>query len=397
MRNHIKKLMVLLIAVAVFAGACDGADVDGSDGADPEPEQEVDEAGEELALEAVVRRAVEDFELPGAVVQIRVDGEPSSTAAAGVADLESQRALVEEDRFRIYSVTKAVTAIVVLQLAEEGALSLDDTLADLLPAEVVGGVSNADRVTVRQLLAHTSGVPDHLDTVPPGAELPPFIGEYLGQVESGEWRWYSPQELVDFSSQFDPPFSPGEGVAYSNTGYVLAGLVIETVTGNELGEEMEARVLEPLGLADTYLESQTTPNDYVVGHQLVGDGAPVGLAGSNSSFAWAAGGLISTVDDFGRLADAIFTGELLSEESLAEMLTFRTGERPGIGYGMGLYLVDTPWGELQMVEGGAFGFTATGFRFPEDDTTVVGLFNVNDAQPAFEFVTAASRELVSER
>ncbi len=394
----------LLMAGALMAAACGddqgpSADTDFGPSGDAGEEAVEDEdfvaAIDEFALDAVARRVVRDHELPGAALQIRVDGQKPTTAAAGVADLETQRELTDVDQFRIYSVTKAVTAIVSLQLAEEGALSLDDTAADLLPASVVSGVPNAELMTVRQLLSHSSGAADYLDTVRPGEELPAFVGELFAQAQSGSWHWYSPQELIDFSSQFDPTFPPGESVAYSNTGYVMLGLIIEATTGNNLDDEMKARVFEPLGLSATYLETKNSPNDYVTGYHVVGDGPLASLTGSNASFAWAAGGVISNIHDFGRLADAIFEGELLTPESHDEMLTFTPGTKEGVAYGMGIYQVDTPWGSLELVEGGAAGFTASAFRFPEENATIVGLFNRNEAQAAFGFVVEAGLELIS--
>jgi len=107
----------------------------------------------------------------------------------------------------------------------------------------------------------------------------------------------------------------------------MLGLVIEAATGNKLEDEMNTRVFQPLGLTSAYLETTTTPNDYVQGYQTVGEDQLVSVAGSNSSFAWAAGGIISNIHDLGRLADAIFAGELLAADSYEEMFTFVADSR----------------------------------------------------------------------
>jgi len=355
-------------------------------------EEELDQA----ALDDVAQQVVEQFELPGTALQIRRDGDEPTTAVAGVANLETQQALTADDQLRIYSVTKAVTAVIVLQLADEGTLALDDPITDWLPPSVIGRIPNSDQMTVRHLLNHSSGVADHHDTIRPGEQQPAFTGELFAQAQTGEYHWYTPQELIDFSSQFEPPFAPGEGTGYSNTGYVILGLIVESATGNALEDEIETRVAGPLGLTSTYLETPATANDYAPGYQLVGEGQLLSVAGSNSSFAWAAGGLIANIHDLGRLTDALFAGELLSPEAHETMFTFTPDSNNDIvEWGMGVYRLDTKWGAIDVAEGGAAGYSAIAFRFPDHDATILGMFNRNDAAPAFEFAVERSLELIA--
>lgn len=120
------------------------------------------------------------------------------------------------------------------------------------------------------------------------------------------------------------------------------------------------------------------------------------MAGSNSSFAWAAGGIISNIHDFGRLVDALYAGDLLTPESHEVMFTFTPGSsNEAVGYGMGVYQVETPWGLLELIEGGAAGHTASAFRFPDQNATVVGLFNRNDASSGFQAAVEKSLELIA--
>jgi D-alanyl-D-alanine carboxypeptidase len=312
-----------------------------------------------------------------------------------MANVDSQQALADTDQLRIYSVTKAVTAVIVLQLAEEGVLELDDPVTEWLPPSVIGDVPNSDQMTIRHLLTHSSGAADYFDTILPGEQQPAFVGELLGQAQTGEFHWYTPQELVDYSTQFEPAFAPGAGTDYSNTGYVMLGLIIEAATGKPVEEEMTARVLEPLGLTATYLETPDTANDYIPGYLELGPGQLVSVAGSNASFAWAAGGLISTIHDFGRLTDALFGGELLTPESHRTMFTFAPGSSADIvQWGMGVYQLDSRWGPVYVTEGGAPGYAATAFRFPDQSTTILGMFNRSDTLPAFEAAVERSLELL---
>lgn len=238
----------------------------------PEPTADSNSAVDQVSLDEVARQVVTDFEVPGAVIQVRIDGQQPTTSVAGLADIDTQQVLTETDQLRIYSVTKGVTALIVLQLAEDGILSLDDAVTDWLGESVVGDVPNSSQMTIRHLLSHSSGTADYLDSIRPGDEMPPFVGELFAQAQTGEYHWYSPQELIDFSTQFDSPFPPGEGTAYSNTGYVMLGLLIESATGNNLEDEMNTRIFKPLGLTSTYLETPTSANDYVAGYQQVGPG-----------------------------------------------------------------------------------------------------------------------------
>ena len=358
----------------------------------PEP-TEVDRAARDDAavdpddLVDSVRRSIDEFGVPGGIVQVRVDGEDPTTAVAGVADIETQQPLADTDQLRAYSVTKTVTALIALQLVDEGVLTLDQTVDEWLPDSVVGDVPHSSQMTIRQLLTHTSGTADYHDATNPGDEIPPFVGDLFAQAEAGEFHWYTPEELIAYSTRFAPTFPPGEGAAYSNTGYVMLGLVIEAATGNAVEDEMNTRVFQPLSLTSTYLETRSTPNDYVAGYQTVGDDQLFSVAGSNSSFAWAAGGIITTVHDLGRLAEAVFTGELLTDDSYDEMFDFIADPlREDRDYGMGVFRVRTPAGSIHVISGGAGGYTATGIRIEDAGITIVGMFNRNDADVALEAI-----------
>ncbi|GAA3042879.1 serine hydrolase domain-containing protein [Streptosporangium longisporum] len=221
---------------------------------------------------------------PGAVVHVRDDGRIRE-AAAGFADLATRTPMRVDHRFRIASVTKTFTAAIVLQLVRERRLTLGDTLGKLLPGVLPG----ADGVTVEQLLTHTSGIPDYLTDSR-------FTDAVVDRgLHTRDWP---PSELLGYGGK------PGKrGVnRYSNSNFILLGLVIEKVTGKSYSEALSERITGPLRLRDTELPRELLPQRLARGRQ--GDGP--GSTTVSSSIFWAAGGLVSTTRDVGALYEAIF-------------------------------------------------------------------------------------------
>ncbi|WP_234332592.1 serine hydrolase [Streptomyces sp. NRRL S-87] len=191
-------------------------------------------------LEAALERTVADG-FPGVVAYTR-RGERESRLAAGLADRASGERARPDQRFRIASNTKAFVSTVLLQLEGEGRLSLDDSVERWLPGVVRGAGNDGRAVTVRQLLNHTSGIYDPTDE-------PEFFAPYL---ERHEWGYvYTPREVIARAVRHAPYFAPGKSFRYSNTNYLLAGLVVEAVTGRGAPSEIRRRILAPLGLEHT--------------------------------------------------------------------------------------------------------------------------------------------------
>jgi D-alanyl-D-alanine carboxypeptidase len=337
--------------------------------ASPTPEQALTPADLQSVLEARVARG------PGGMVAYtRIDSQAPVFAAAGQADRERGTAMAATDRFRIYSITKTFTALVVLQLVDEGRLSLDDRLVDLLPDPAVARLPFADRITVRQLLNHTSGAYDYLD------DESPFLADaFFGPAADGSKVW-TPAELLAYAdgARHGPYFAPGDGVHYSNTGYILLGLIVERVTGHTYAEELQRRVIAPLGLRETTLDDQRfqeAPDRYVPGYFPAPGGEVLNLAGTNASWAWAAGGIISSAADLARFADALFTGALLSPESGLRMFTFQDHGAGELTFGFGVLRVDTPAGRIFGTDGDSGGYSAMLARVPEAHMTAVILQN----------------------
>jgi D-alanyl-D-alanine carboxypeptidase len=312
-----------------------------------------------------------DRGLVGLALRVERDGEVLFDGAAGLASREADTPLTPSDQFRIYSVTKTFTAVLILQLVDDGVLSLDDPVTDWLDDPVVARIPNIDQVTLRQLLTHTSGIYDYFDE-----DSPFWQDAYLG--EDADWsRVWTPMELVAYAdgARHEPYFAPGEGVHYSNTGYILLGLVVEEASGQSFGERLQQQILDPLGLADTvFAADEGVPAGTVDGYQMIG-GELVNVSATHLSAQWAEGGLVSTTRDLARFADALFGGELVTAASLKEMLTFAPSERPGIAWGMGIARMQTPGGEVIGMGGSGPGFAARMFRQPDTELTLVLLTN----------------------
>jgi D-alanyl-D-alanine carboxypeptidase len=279
---------------------------------------------------------------PGAAARVRQDHRVTQ-AASGLADLRTGRRMRPGLHYRVGSVTKPFVATVVLQLVAEGRLSLSDTVERWLP----GILPYGDQVTIRQLLNHTSGVPDN--------SLEPLVILYT--APHGRARAWTPRQLVALIADRPPDFPPGTAWSYSNTGYVLAGMIVEAATGHTLGQELTRRIFRPLRLHDTFFPINRPdipgPNPRGYSLPLVDEAGPLlDFTVYNPSLAWGAGNLISDLADLERFFRALLRGRLLPPRLLAQMTTPVDTGLPGYGYGLGLEMIDTPSGRL-LGHGGA--------------------------------------------
>jgi D-alanyl-D-alanine carboxypeptidase len=265
-------------------------------------------------LDAMVTAGV-----PGVVLTVR-DGERSWRAEAGVADLDTGAPLPRNGRFRIASLTKQLVATVVLQLWNQGRLAPEDTLGELLPGLVPG----AEGVRVEQLLHNTSGLADYV-------AAPEFAdpAEYV-------WNRYTPEELVGLADELGHG-TPG-GWGYSNTNFILLGMIIERVTGDDLADQLRNRVFRPAGMHATELPRHPfVRGPHASGHYRIGAGPRVELTELNPSFAWAAYGAVSTAEDLHRFQSALAGGRLLPAALAERMRTdaVETGNPAWPRYGLG--------------------------------------------------------------
>ncbi|WP_404952851.1 serine hydrolase domain-containing protein [Streptomyces sp. 147326] len=316
------------------------------------------ETSSRSAVQEVLDRAVSESGLPGMVAEVQ-DGAGRWFGAAGVADTATGRARLPQEQFRIGSATKTFTATLLLQLAAERRLGLDDTVEQWLPGLVRGNGNDGGGVTLRQLLGMTSGLFNY-------AQDESLTSRHYGPAFL-EHRYdrFRPEELVEVAMSHAPDFAPGEGWTYSNTGYILSGLVIEKVTGRSCADELEQRIVRPLGLTGTYLPGDdqhelSGPHTrlYSKNHLPAPDAEIHDVTELNASFAWTAGGMVSTVGDLNRFFGALLGGRLLPPAQQEEMFTvFPTPEGkwiPHTSYGLAVASVELSCGERVWGMGGAF-------------------------------------------
>jgi D-alanyl-D-alanine carboxypeptidase len=297
-----------LAAVTAQTLSCDAPLAGGEDtGSDPRPtlQDELDRA----------TRSVDG----GAVVALGRPGGAVRYCAAGRADTAGSP-LLTDDVFRIASVSKTFVAVLVMQLVEEGRLTLETQVTDVLPE-----LTTAEGISVRQLLNHTSGLADYYDAS-------------FEQAVRQDWdRTWTVAEVMERVSREARDFTPpGAKHRYSNTNYMVAGMIVEEITGRPLADTLRARITEPLGMTRTAL-APDGPEPVTGFSPALPDGSTESVTyRSMESSAGAAGGIVSTAPDLVTFATALVEGQLVSPASYAEMTDF-VDVGNGNGAGLGLF------------------------------------------------------------
>ena len=294
----------------------------------------VNEAELQIELNDLVALGV-----PGVVLLVR-DNDQSVVLTAGVSDLEAQTPMSPDATFRVASLTKPYTASIVMQLVAEGTLQLDDNVEQWLP----GIVNDADRITIRDLLGHTSGVADYFDD--PAVLQPYYEGDY-------EHVW-TPQQLVEIADHLGASFKPGTDWKYSNTNYAIVGLIIEQATGHTLGEEMQTRIFDELGLVNTTFATDTRLDPQIAHGYLMGDGDPIDTTGI-FPVPYGAGNIVSDAADTATFYGALFGGEVVEPALLDEMK--QINPKADIPYGLGVMTEELPCGVAYGHDGGYAGYS----------------------------------------
>ncbi|MFD9795585.1 serine hydrolase domain-containing protein [Streptomyces sp. NPDC059070] len=309
----------------------------------------------------VTQRALEAAVAAGSpgVVAVAQDGGRVWSGNAGVADLRTGRQRQAEDRFRIGSITKSFVATVLLQLEAEGRLSLDDTVEHWLPGVVSGNGNDGSGITLRQLLNHTSGLYDYTEDAALQRKI--FTTEFL----THRYDTYSADQLAAIAMAHRPDFAPGTSWKYSNTNFVLAGMVIEKATGHSYAAEIDRRVLRPLNLRSTSLPGTDSrmPRPSGRAYSKLSEqttGRTYDVTALNPSMAGSAGEMVSDSGDLNRFYRALLTGRLLPQRQLKEMMTtVAVPGHPEGGYGLGLMARTLPCGvEVWGHDGGIHGSTS---------------------------------------
>jgi D-alanyl-D-alanine carboxypeptidase len=336
-------------AYAFAAGAGSGQEVSGQ-AVSSQPPAGLQQAADQLVADGV----------PGVIIMTR-RGQQVSNVVAGLADKATGQPMQPQDKVRIGSITKTFVATVVLQLAAERRLSLNDSVQKWLPGVITGHGYHPAQITIRQLLQQTSGIQDY-------TSAPGFL------TEANLAKTWQPQQLVDIALRLGPPV---HGWLYSDTNYILLGMIIQKVTGRSPVTEISRRILVPLGLHDTSfpLTSKQIPAPYA--HGYYGSLDVTNLV--SPSIAWTAGAMISTVDDVARFYRALLDGRLLppaqQRELLAAIPVNDTGELFAEHYGLGIYSVQLSCGTAWGHDGGIIGFKTFAYTSPDGNRQAVIVYN----------------------
>jgi D-alanyl-D-alanine carboxypeptidase len=405
--------LILTLPFALLAcGDDDDDNDDNDDAADDDAADDDDSAADDDATDDDDDNDDDDEPSPDAAIQTMLDeyvhftGEPAVSLMYQGADLETHklvsgfadqitnRQMEPGMPFRVGSNTKPFVAAIVMQLVDEGEIDLDAAMTEYLPQ-----YPQWSNVSVRQLLNMKSGIPDYL------------LDEtfwLVAMVQIGQPM--TPERAISFVADDEMWFEPGSACEYDNTNFMLLGMIISEVTGNSVAQELRERIVEPLGMADTYMDTtlNETDNlvhgyaDAVLSGPLVGIETEIMLMIFNMlppemivegyrfdgtyllhpSLFGAAGALVAPPESLATFARELFTGNLVSQESLDEMMVFEQCELLGgyVDYGLGVMRDDTEYGFAYGHDGLHFGYYAATYYVPEIDVTYSHLHNFVPAQ-----------------
>jgi D-alanyl-D-alanine carboxypeptidase len=302
------------------------------------------------------------------------DGTTTAVMTSGVPNRTDGDSIGKNDRVRIGSVTKTFTASLVLQLVAEGKIDLDAPIEQYLPGLLHGsgidgrGIDGSgidgSAITVRQLLQHRSGLPEFAGE--PGAD------EWIAANED---RTLTPSAAVAIALGKPAQFVPGTSFVYTNTNYIVLGMLVESVTGRSYADELQSRILDPLDLEDTYLPpagERDIRGDHLTGYQDL-DGGLTDVSRTEPSIPWSAGAMVSTGTDLNVFWRALLDGQVVPAEQLAEMTTPQGAatEAEGSGYGLGVGATELPCGVTYIGHsGGIYGYYTLSGATPDRAFTV---------------------------
>ncbi|MDQ0643460.1 serine hydrolase domain-containing protein [Microbacterium murale] len=331
-------------------------------------------------LQAALDDTMAEYDVPGAAVGVWIPGEGTWTAAAGLADIENDEPVDLDMMWPLRSVTKSYTVTLLLQLVDEGEVSLDDTIG-----QYVDGVTAGDEITLRELAEMSSGNADYTND--------DFLAAFTADPET----IFTLDQLNGFMLGTPAQFAPGTEKVYTNANTNLLGAVIEEVTGQGFAEVLDERILAPLGQNDTryIVDAADWTEPHAVGYAPEGDS--LASQPRNLSIFGPAGSMITTLDDARVWGQALATGTFLQPETQAER---QDGAPLDVGppygmYALGIGETDGWWGH----NGEGLGFTAAVFHHPDSGATVVAFMNesnlANKAHPADQMFRRVAKILTT--
>ncbi|WP_327070114.1 beta-lactamase family protein [Kitasatospora sp. NBC_01250] len=337
-----------------------------------------DQPGTEAGrLDSAIQQALQQTGVPGAIVGLWQPGQPDYVRTFGYADSATKTPMSTDLHMRLGSETKTFTATAVLQLVDQGKVGLDDPIS-----KYVSGVPNGDNITLRQLLEMRSGLfPYTSDST--------FINKFLANP-TAPW---TPEQLVALGFAHPNLFAPGSQFLYDNSNYILLGLVVEKVSGQDLAGYLHDHVTGPAGLSNTYLASGTALADpHAQGYTVQ---TPTGQEAISTnwdpSWAWAAGAEVSTLNDLHKWAVDVATGTLLGNAVQAQRTNFIpvNSANPQAGYGLGLVDISGWIGH----NGSLPGYESVAVYLPSQQATLVVLINSDITYQGYEPSTVIAKAI----
>jgi len=380
--NHF--VLALSLFVCLVVSACSSA---GTPPTQATPTVEVPAFA--AKLQPLLEAKMQQLHVPGAIIYVDDPGQGSWTSTLGTSDLVTKAPMNVNSYMRIGSITKTFTATIILQLVDEGKLRLEDPVAKYLPQ-----VPNGANITIRELLNMTSGLFNYSND--------------QGFQQADPSRVWDPKELVAIAFRHRPYFAPGQGLHYTNTNYILLGMLIEQIPGMPVEKAFQQRIFTPLGMESSSFPPLASsaipdphPHGYVLAETLGRAGAPLDVTDFNASWAWTAGSVISTLHDLKIWARALATGQLLSAATQKERLNWvpmAGGSWIGhdtVAYGLGM----ADFGGVIGHNGQIAGFQSFMGYQPQKGATIVVLTNLyaalDGSSPADDLEKVIQKELLA--
>ena len=310
---------------------------------------------------------------PAALAAVTDSKGESAGVAVGKGSLEAGQAPPLDGEVRIGSNTKTFVAVVVMQMVQEGKVGLDEPIETYLPGLIKGEGIDGSRITVRQLLQHTSGLPEHTDY---------YFSSNAAALENIQ-HYILARDLLDVALSKPAAFEPGTQWSYSNTNYIVLGMLIERVSQRPVGEQIDQRIIKRLGLSHTYFPGngeKKIRGSHPQGYHINGEGKLEDVTEMDASLPWAAGAMVSTPSELNTFFQAVFDGRLLTQASIDEMKKGVDTGSGGMVYGLGLFGTPlscggTSWGH----GGGIFGYETHNAVGPDGTAVTVAVTALSSA------------------
>jgi len=334
------------------------------------------------SLQAKFNELHKTASFPGATIGFVLPDGRSGSVSVGLADTENRIALKPADRMLAGSIGKTYVSAITLQAVQEGKLDLDAKIERWLGSESwFPRLPNAKDITLRMLMNHSSGIPEHV-----------LNKDFIAALKKDPDRVWKPHELIAYILDAKPLFAAGQGWSYADTNYILVGMIFERVTKKTVYGEVARRILKPFKLERTIPSDRRILPQLITGYSM--PNSPFGFEGRviidgkfiiNPQMEWTGGGFASTAEDLARWAKLLYEGKVLKEEMLDQMLAgvaANEGRGSGAGnkYGLAVQIRPSDWG-VSYGHGGWFpGYRSEMEYFPQNKIAVAVQFNTDDAR-----------------